>query len=150
MKKSILFSTLLCCVGGVFADSSLNAEQSKQYQQEIRQTMDQSVDCWNNGDLDCFMGSYVKSKDIVFISGDKFIYGWQNAYDHYKMKYGTNKKAMGQLQISVNEVQILDPNHAYLFGRFHLVIESKEYNGVTSLIFAKEQNNWKIMLDHSS
>ena len=89
------------------------------------------------------MDGYVHSNKTLFISGDKFIYGWQNSYDYCKKKYSNDKKGMWHLQITIEDINPMDSSHAYLTG-------SKEYNGVTSLIFQKTNNKWKIILDHSN
>ncbi|RTL10878.1 MAG: hypothetical protein EKK54_09045 [Neisseriaceae bacterium] len=129
---------------------ALSGSESQEVTQGVTSAMDQSVKCWNAGDLECFMKGYVNSPKTLFISGDKFIYGWQSSYDHYKRKYGSDKKGMGQLQIKIDGIEALDEQHAFLYGHWKLQAESKEYAGVTSLLFKKNDNKWQIMVDHSN
>lgn len=139
-------------LGLVFMNTScangINNQQTTT--QEITTTLNQQVNCWNNGDLKCFMDGYVNSDKTLFISGNKFIHGWQNSYDHYKNKYGDDKQGMGKLQITIDGIETIDNTHAYLYGRWHLVTNGNEYNGVTSLIFQKNSDKWQIVLDHSN
>ncbi len=148
MKQKLL---IISC--GLFSMiiSTANAEQiSPQVQKEVESTMISSVECWNKGDLACFMDYYVKSDDLLFISGSNFIHGWDNIYARYKKRYGDNTKQMGKLKLTINGLQQLDPKHVFLYGKFHLDIESKSYDGVTSLILEKSANKWKILTDHSN
>jgi len=45
--------------------SIINDEQEGS--QPIRNVMDQQVNCWNKGDIDCFMKSYWQSDSLMFI-----------------------------------------------------------------------------------
>lgn len=129
-----------------YADESV----SPKAQQEIESMMSSSVACWNKGDLPCFMNSYVKSDDLLFISGTKFIHGWNNINQRYQKRYGTNTQQMGQLKLTIGGMESLGESHVLLYGKFHLDIESKNYDGVTSLILVKAADQWKIMADHSN
>lgn len=146
LMKKLIFAVLFS-IASFFASAETI---SPKVQQEIESTMNSSVACWNKGDLPCFMDYYVKSDDLLFISGTKFIHGWDNINQRYKERYGNNTKQMGQLQLKINGMQQLDPSHVFLYGQFHLEIESKNYDGVTSLIFVKSAGKWKIMSDHSN
>jgi hypothetical protein len=35
-------------------------------------------DSWNNGDVDGFMNGYWKHDSLMFVSGEKVLYGWQH------------------------------------------------------------------------
>lgn len=148
MKKIlILLTSALGCVAHA---ESLTSTQNAAIKAGVTQAMYDSVQCWNAADLKCFMDGYVNSDKTLFISGDKFIHGWQASYDHYKQKYGTNKQGMGHLDIKIEDIQALDETHAFLYGRWQLKAEKKEYSGVTSLLFEKHANKWQIMVDHSN
>jgi ketosteroid isomerase-like protein len=150
MKKILLTICASLILSANVSAKELTLQQNQKIQSEITAAMTKYVKCWNNGDLECFMDGYVNSDKTLFISGDKFIYGWQNSYDHYKKKYGDDKKGMGHLQIMVEDINPIDSTHSYLTGKWHLTTESKEYNGVTSLIFEKVGKKWQIILDHSN
>lgn len=148
MKKTL---TILSLLTSLTCFANENAVLNTTPIQDINKSLANSLRCWNNGDLKCFMDAlYVKSDKTLFISGTKFIYGWQNSYNHYKEKYGDSKSNMGQLKVTLDEVKLLDNNHAFAYGRYHLQVGSKVYNGVTSLLFLKSTGQWKVMVDHSS
>jgi len=148
--NKLLLSISCIMLAAVSHANELTNKQNDKIKQEITKTMSMSVNCWNNGDLKCFMNGYAHNDKTTFISGNKFIHGWQSSYDHYKEKYGNDKKGMGKLQITVDAIEPLDFNHAYLYGKWQLVANDKEYNGVTSLIFQKISGKWEIILDHSN
>ena len=62
----------------------------------IREVLEYQQNCWNEGDLDCFMEGYWKSDNLVFIGSKGLTYGWQKTLDNYKKSYPT-KEAMGKL-----------------------------------------------------
>lgn len=150
MKKLLIFC--LICFSIIAKAETLQIESASLIKQQIAQQMESSVACWNKGDLTCFMQSYENSDRTLFISGTKFIFGWQNSFDHYMLKYGKNKSDMGNLDIIVKNIEVLDSNYAYLYGNYFLVKDGKEYSGVTSLLFIldSKSQSWKIILDHSS
>lgn len=150
MKKLLIYT--LICLSVVAHAETLMVESSSVTKQQITQQMECSIACWNHGDLNCFMQSYENSDKTLFISGTKFIYGWQNSFDHYMKKYGNNKSDMGNLDINVLDIEVLDNNYAYLYGNYLLIKDGQKYSGVTSLLFKRDTKSqkWKIILDHSS
>lgn len=137
--------TLICSCSSAITTQQVNLDKK-----QIIQNIAASVACWNSANLKCFMNYYINSPDTLFISNTKFIYGWQSLYDHYSQKYGSNTNSMGKLSLTPESVKIFDNNHAFLYGRWHLVTESQVYDGVTSLIFEKINKDWKITIDHSN
>ena len=119
-------------------------------QQQILNSLANSEECWNKGDLRGFMDVYVKSEQILFISGTSFVHGWQESYQHYIKKYGNAKQNMGQLHIKIESIRLLDKEHAFAYGRYHLKTANATYDGVTSLILEKDKERWRIMIDHSN
>ena len=57
---------------------------------------------------------------------------------------------MGQLQIKIDGIEALDEQHAFYMGTGDYKPRAKEYAGVTSLLFKKNDNKWQIMVDHSN
>lgn len=149
MNKKLLY-TLFCSALAMSSAAYADESVAPKIQQEIESTMNNSVACWNRGDLPCFMSYYVKINDLLFISGTKFIYGWDNINQRYQQRYGNNSQQMGQLKLSIGGIEALGESHVLLYGKFHLAIESKTYDGVTSLILVKSADKWKIMADHSN
>ena len=147
LKKLLLIGCLTISSTCFAVDKKTEDEAIKQ---GVTRALNDSIICWNTGNLDCFMDAYVNDNKTLFISDTKFLHGWQQFYDHYKKKYGNDKKGMGHLEIDLTEIEPLDSTHAFAYGRWHLKNNKKEYNGVTSLIFVKKGAKWQIMVDHSN
>ena len=120
-----------------------------QDEQQIRQVINEQQTCWNAGDLECFMESYWKSDDLVFIGSRGVTYGWQNTLDNYKKSYPT-KELMGTLSLELLILEPLSEDFWSVIGRWSLQRESDNPQGHFSLIFRKLGNDWVIVSDHSS
>jgi uncharacterized protein (TIGR02246 family) len=118
---------------------------------EIRNLLDQQTADWNRGDLDAFMKAYEDSLQTTFV-GQKVEYGYANILARYKRLYAT-PAAMGKLAFTHLAIRVLDSNYAVATGNFHLDRTSDaggNGDGIFSLIFKKEPQGWKIILDHTS
>jgi len=118
---------------------------------EIRQLLDQQTAAWNRGDIDAFMTTYENSPRTTFV-GQKVEYGYANILARYKRLYAT-PAAMGKLAFTHLAIRVLDPNYAVATGNFHLdrtADAGGNADGIFSLIFKKEPQGWKIILDHTS
>ena len=117
----------------------------------IRHLLDQQTIDWNRGDVDAFMKGYEDSPDTTFV-GQTVQYGYATIRDRYKKLY-TDPAAMGKLTFSHLVIRILDANYATATGNFHLERNTTgggNADGIFSLLFKKEPQGWKIILDHSS
>jgi beta-aspartyl-peptidase (threonine type) len=109
------------------------------------------VDAWNRGDLEGFMTAYWKSPDLVFFSNGGTTRGWQATLERYRAKYQGEKKEMGKLDFPELEFVALGPDAALARGRWHLRMpDGQEYTGMTSVIFRRLPEGWRIVHDHSS
>ena len=86
----------------------------------VRAVLTAQQAAWNRGDLDGFMAGYDKSPDLVFTSGGHIRHGWQETYDKYKAKYGSDRSTMGKLSFEVLGVQSLGADGAIVLGRWKL------------------------------
>ena len=75
--------------------------------------------------------------------------GWQTVFDRYRRKYG-DKETMGKLKFSDLDIQLLGPESALAFGRWHLTRESGETSGLYTLVLRKKPEGWRIVHDHTS
>lgn len=117
----------------------------------IRQLMEQQAADWNRGDIDAFMTTYEDSPQTTFV-GQKVEYGYANILARYKRVYAT-PAAMGKLAFTNLAIRVLDSNYAIATGNFHLDRTANaggNADGIFSLIFKKEPQGWKIILDHTS
>ena len=115
----------------------------------IREVLAQQEECWNAGDLECFMEGYWKSDQLIFIGSKGVTYGWQKTLDNYKKSY-PNKVAMGTLTFDLMIVEPLSDDFWTVIGKWSLKREKDNPNGHFSLIFRRLGNEWVIVSDHSS
>ena len=109
------------------------------------------VEAWNRGDLEGFMAGYWKSPDLVFFSNGAETRGWQATLDRYRARYQADGKQMGSLDFPELEILTLGPEAAMARGRWRLKMpDGKELTGMTSVIFRKRPEGWRIVHDHTS
>lgn len=118
-------------------------------EKEIREVLAQQVECWNEGDLECFMEGYWKSDQLVFIGSSGVTYGWQKTLDNYKKNY-PDKGAMGKLSFKLMILEPLSDDFWTVIGKWNLQRKNDNPNGHFSLIFRRLDDQWVIVSDHSS
>jgi beta-aspartyl-peptidase (threonine type) len=117
----------------------------------VRLVWTAQVEAWNRGDLDAFMSGYWKSPDLVFFSNGTETRGWQATLDRYRVRYQAEGKQMGTLDFPELEILALGPEAAMARGRWRLKMpDGKELSGMTSVVFRKLPEGWRIVHDHSS
>lgn len=136
--RIIFLCLLLCSLNGWAQDD-----------REIRAVMASQVDCWNEGDLDCFMKGYWKSDKLVFVGKSGLKYGWDTTLENYKKSY-PDKEAMGTLSFDIRIIEPLSDEFWFVVGKWNLQRKSDNPNGHFSLIFRKLDSDWVIVSDHSS
>lgn len=118
---------------------------------DVRAVWTSQVEDWNRGDLDGFMAGYWKSPDLVFFSNGTETRGWQATLDRYRTRYQTEGKQMGALDFPELEILALGPDAVMARGRWRLKMpDGQELSGMTSVIFRKMTDGWRIVHDHSS
>ncbi|MEQ9467623.1 MAG: nuclear transport factor 2 family protein [Ekhidna sp.] len=115
----------------------------------IREVLAQQEECWNAGDLECFMEGYWKSDQLVFIGSKGLTYGWQQTLDNYKKSY-PDKSAMGELTFDLIILEPLSDDFWSVIGKWSLKRKSDNPSGHFSLLFRRLGNDWVIVSDHSS
>ncbi len=66
--------------------------QTDPVKEELKIKLQESTECWNDGNLECFMQTYWKSDSLKFIGGNGVTYGWENTLQRYKVGYPTEKE----------------------------------------------------------
>ena len=118
---------------------------------DVRAVLTAQIDAWNHGDLDGYMAGYWKSPDLVFFSNGTETRGWQATLDRYRASYKAAGKQMGTLDFPEMNILTLGPEAAMARGRWRLKMpDGKELTGMTSVIFRKLPEGWRIVHDHSS
>lgn len=117
---------------------------------EIENIMLNQQQCWNNGDLQCFMESYWKSDSLMFIGKSGITYGWQSTLDNYIKGY-PDKTAMGQLKFKNIKITPISDSYCYVIGKWHLSRTIGDLEGHYTLMWIKnKEGKWMIISDHSS
>ena len=123
--------------------------QAQSPEAEIRKVMADQEECWNSGDLECFMEGYWKSDKLVFIGSKGLTYGWQNTLDNYKTGY-PDRATMGKLKFELKVIEPIEGDHWFVIGKWALKRDKGDVDGHFSLIWRNIDNEWVIVADHSS
>ena len=91
----VIFAAVIL-TGFITNSSPLNNSKNE----EILKIMKQQEDCWNEGDLECFMKGYWKSDSLKFIGKKGITYGWGNTLERYRKNY-PDKESMGTLKFEI-------------------------------------------------
>jgi len=105
--------------------------------------------CWNSGDIDCFMNDYWHHDSLMYIGKNGITYGWENTLQRYKSTYPTSAE-MGHLEFTILKLESLSSDTYLMVGKWHLERKIGNIQGHFSLIWKKINNDWVIIADHSS
>ncbi|MFT6801021.1 MAG: ketosteroid isomerase-like protein [Salibacteraceae bacterium] len=143
---SVLLSFGTACTEDNFDEYSKKAKEAKAL---VVVELFAQQECWNKGDIDCFMTGYWNNDSLMFVSGENVSYGWKQVTENYKIKY-SSKELMGELKFTVDKVQALSANSIILIGAWDLKSESADSGGKFTLLWRKINGEWKIVIDHTS
>ncbi len=145
------YLTLGFMVGALFAGACAGQDiyNETEIKTHILQMLDAQDTAWNQGDIDGFMGYYLKSGDLRFASGGQVKRGWQATLDNYKTRY-PDQQAMGTLEFKNLEIKVLSADYAQVFGRWQLTRKPDNPGGLFTLLLNKQNGKWVIVSDHTS
>ena len=143
MKYFYLFILISIVVTGC---QSIDHNQESE---KIIKLMKEQEECWNDGNLECFMKSYWKSDDLVFIGKSGPKYGWKTTLENYQKSY-PDKRAMGKLTFEILSIDITSANTAFVIGKWNLDRVDGNLNGHYTLLWKMINDQWVIVADHSS
>jgi ketosteroid isomerase-like protein len=147
MKASLSVCVIL--LASAAGCTTVRHESARATEQEVQRVLEKQVAAWNAGNLPTFMDTYARSENTRFASGGDLSLGWQTVFDRYRRKYG-GKETMGKLKFSDIDIQVLGPDSALAFGRWHLSRESGVTSGLYTLVLQKTPAGWHIVHDHTS
>lgn len=110
-----------------------------------------SAAAWNAGKLDDFAGSY--APDATFVTSDGLLQGRAAIADHYRSNFANGVSKRGKLSFDVMGSRIVSRAHVLLWARWHLQPNdpaAKQESGMTTLLFERRPEGWRIISDHSS
>ena len=124
-----------------------NVSQNPTEIKVIKQALNTQKECWNNGDIDGFMQGYWNSEELIFTSlSHKPAFGWKNTLERYKNSYPT-KESMGEIKFEFLDLKLISKNTASLKGKWELIRESDNPNGLFWLDLQKFDKKWLITKD---
>ncbi|MFP5470855.1 MAG: DUF4440 domain-containing protein, partial [Bacteroidia bacterium] len=105
--------------------------------------MKEQEDCWNNGNLECFMKHYWQNDSLEFIGKSGLNLGWQTTLDNYKNSY-KNKDEMGVLSFEYLKTKLIDHNTFHVIGKWKLERETigDTLQGHFSLLWQQKNEQW--------
>lgn len=120
--------------------------------QAVIAALAESTAGWNSGNLDRFLSVYSETPETSFVTAEGLLRGRKQMAQRYSEKYDFADPAKrGALSLETLDFRMLGPDYALYIGRYTLVYpDGKKATGPTSLVFAREGGNWRIVADHSS
>ena len=141
-NTGLLLSLLIVLI--ISGCSSVSTAEDK-----IRARLQLQTECWNSGDLDCFMVGYWQSDSLMFISGDRVIYGYDNTLKRYKNSY-PDLATMGKLRFEIKHLNKISEDAYFVVGKYILTREIGDADGHFTLLWKLINGEWTIVADHSS
>ena len=130
-----------------------NTQESEKIKQNpndilaIKTMLNNQQECWNNGDIDGFMQGYWNSEELIFTSlNHKPTYGWKNTLERYRNSY-PNKESMGEFKFEILDLKLTSSSTSTVKGKWELIRENDNPNGLFWLAIDKIDANWLIIKD---
>ena len=120
-------------------------------QAAINGAMAASADGWNSGDLNRFVAVY--ADDAVFVTPAGLLRGKAEIADHYRPSFTGGGNRRGKLTFRTLAYRTISNVHQLLFARWTLTPTdpaAKSETGMTTLVFERRREGWRIISDHSS
>ncbi|WP_301075819.1 SgcJ/EcaC family oxidoreductase [Sphingomonas sp.] len=104
---------------------------------------------WNTGSLDRFMAVY--ADDAVYSSGKELVRGKAAIAKRYAGSFAEGGNARGRLSFQPAAWRTISNVHMLLVARWTLTPASgTAQSGLTTLLFERRKEGWRIIADHSS
>lgn len=149
MNKYFILTLIISCQLFAAKGQNISSKQSKIISGKIADLMQLQENCWNDGNLECFMDSYLKSDKLVFIGKSGPKYGWKTTLANYQKSY-PDKRAMGKLKFEIISTDVLSGKSAFVIGKWALTRKDGDLSGHFTLLWKKIKGEWVIVADHSS
>ncbi|MCI4668156.1 MAG: DUF4440 domain-containing protein [Bacteroidia bacterium] len=143
--KSFFLISFLCLSAAVSMAQGLSPKNDA----AVRAELQRQQDCWNKGDINCFMTGYWNDPKLLFVGSKGVNEGWDATLKRYQKSY-PNKAAMGKLDFEILRLEKLGPKSAFMLGKWHLTREIGDAGGHFTLVWKKIDGKWLIVADHSS
>jgi len=150
-----MFSALLVAMALFQAPLSSRSAPDSSPIQAIQHILDDSVVGWNTGDLARWAAPYSDAESSIFSGARDVLHRARSVAVDANRQYFTAAHAneRGYLRYETVEINPLDATHFLGFVRFELVnagVDHLRFSGVSSMLFAMEGGEWKIVMQHDS
>ena len=151
-SRSPLFALwwTLCACGPTQDHPDTRSSFAEADRAQVLAVLEAQRNAWNQGDLEGYMSGYEHSPRLVFTSKAVIRRGWQDTYDKYVAKYGSDPSTMGSLAFAIEDVRGLGSEAAVVLGTWELTGTSNASKGVFTVVVQREPDGWKIVHDHTS
>ncbi len=113
----------------------------------IAAAMAASAAGWNAGDLDRFMAVY--ADDALYVTARGVVRGKSAIAARYAPSFIAGGNSRGTLSFAMLAERPIDATHRVLIARWTLTGTTTQ-SGYTTLVFARQGGQWRIVTDHSS
>lgn len=141
MRGMTMATIAMACMAAAPAHAADPAEAG------MRAVMLGSAAAWNAGDLERFTAIY--APDAVFVGKKGLIRGRAAIAENYRPSFVTGGNRRGQLRFEFLGLKPIGERRI-LFARWILSGGAEEESGMTTLVFERRTDGWKIVADHSS
>lgn len=114
----------------------------------IAAAMADSAAGWNAGDLSRFMRVY--ADDAVYVTAKGLVRGKSAIAERYRASFANGRNSRGALSFRMLGDRSVDATHHLLFARWILTGATATETGMTTLLFERRGEEWRIIADHSS
>ena len=119
-------------------------------QAEIEAAMASSAAGWNEGDLSRFMAVY--ADDAIYAAGTELARGKAAISARYEKSFAPGGNTRGRLTFQPVAWRTISNVHRLFVARWTLTPPggAKAQTGLTTLLFERRKEGWRIISDHSS
>lgn len=118
-------------------------------QAEIMAAMNASAAGWNAGSLERFVAVY--APDAVFVGKDGLVSGRAAIAARYRPSFADGANRRGRLSFEPLGFRRISATHQLLWAKWRLTpAGGQTESGVTTLLFERRAEGWRIVSDHSS
>lgn len=115
---------------------------------QISAAMAASAAAWNAGKLDGFIAVY--APDATYVGRDGLVQGRAAIAERYRPSFADGGNTRGRLSFSPRGWRHISATHELLFASWRLSGGAEDAAGMTTLLFERRPEGWRIIADHSS
>jgi len=136
-------------IATLLAQAAMTAAPAVTPQAAIETEMATSAAGWNAGSLDLFMALY--ADDAIYASGKDVARGKAEIAKRYAKSFAGGANSRGRLSFQPVAWRTISNVHMLYVARWTLSpAGGAEQGGVTTLLFERRKEGWRIIADHSS